>query len=71
MESALYFEIYPTRAIFIARILSDLGMIADLEGKHDEAITYYQKALAYPMQPAMEERIRSWVTTPFNGFGRK
>lgn len=71
LESALYFEIYPTRAIFIARILNDLGMVADLEGKHDEAISYYQKALAYPMQPAMEERIRSYVVTPFTGFGRK
>jgi tetratricopeptide (TPR) repeat protein len=71
LESALYFEIYPTRAIFITRILSDLGTIADLEKNHDEAISYYQKALAYPMQPAMAERVRSYVVTPFAGFGRK
>lgn len=70
LESALYFEVYPTRAIFITRILSDLGMIADLEQKRDEAITYYQKALAYPMQPAMEQRVRSYVMTPFAGYGR-
>lgn len=71
LESALYFEVHPTRAIFITRILSDLGMIADLEKNRDQAITYYQKALAYPMQPAMEERVRSYVVTPFTGFGRK
>lgn len=70
LESALYFEVFPTRAIFITRILSGLGMIADLEKDHGKAVTYYQKALAYPMQPAMEQRIRSYVVTPFSGYGR-
>jgi len=68
LESALYFEAHPTRVIFVTRILQELGRIADLQGDHDKAVTYYQEALKYPLPPGMEQQIRESIVTPFTGF---
>lgn len=70
LESALYFEVYPTRAIFMTRILRELGKIADLEGDREAAIEYYQKALSFPLPPGFEASVRQYVVTPFAGYGR-
>jgi tetratricopeptide (TPR) repeat protein len=68
LESALFFEVHPTRMIFLTRILKELGKLSDLEGRRDEAIEYYQKALSYPLPPAFEERMRGYITEPFTGY---
>lgn len=70
LESALFFEAQPVRTIFITRILYELGRIADLEGKRDSALAYYQKALAYPLQADFVKLIRENVAKPYTGFGR-
>ncbi len=70
LESAEYFEAHPVRAIFITRILWELGQIADLEHFRDEAMAYYRRALAYPLSAAFEERVRAAIITPFTGYGR-
>jgi tetratricopeptide (TPR) repeat protein len=69
LESALYFEVYPTRVIFLTRILAALGQIKDLEGDHDGAVSYYQKALSYPLAPENEARMRKYIKKPFAGYG--
>lgn len=68
LESALYFEVHPTRVIFMTRILKELGKIADLEHRRDDALAYYQKALSYPLPPAFESEVRGYITEPFTGF---
>jgi tetratricopeptide (TPR) repeat protein len=68
LESALYFEVHPTRVIFVTRILKELGRVADLEGKRQEAISYYQQALKYPLPPGLDAEIRQYVVTPFTGY---
>lgn len=70
LESALYFEVHPTRVIFLTRILKELGKIADLEGRRVEAISYYQQALSFPLPPFFEGEVRTYVSNPFTGFGR-
>ncbi len=68
LESALYFEVHPTRTIFITRILKELGKLADLENQREDALAYYQKALSYPLPPAFEREVREYVTEPFTGY---
>jgi len=70
LESADYFEVHPVRAIFITRILWELGQIADLEHSRDEAMAYYRRALTYPLSSAFEKRVRAAIITPFAGYGR-
>ncbi len=68
LESAQFFEIYPRRVIFITRILRELGRVADLMGRRDTALEYYQQALTYPLPPAFEEQVREYIREPFTGF---
>lgn len=68
LESALYFEVYPTRVIFLTRILAALGEIADLEGNRDDAVSYYQKALSYPLSTEFEALVRKHIKQPFSGY---
>ena len=68
LESALYFEVHPTRILFLTRILKELGKVADLEGRRDEALGYYQKALSYPLPPAFEAEVKRYVDSPFKGY---
>jgi hypothetical protein len=70
LESALYFEVHPTRVIFLTRILKELGKVADLEGRRDEAVKYYQRTLSYPLPPAFEQEVRGYITEPFKGYGQ-
>jgi tetratricopeptide (TPR) repeat protein len=70
LESALFFETQPTRTVFITRILFELGRVADLEGKRQEALSYYQRALAMPLQADFAAQIRQYVAKPFTGFGK-
>lgn len=70
LESALYFEAHPTRVIFVTRILRELGVIADLEGNREQAKSYYQRALAYPLQAEFEAQVRQYMETPFAGYRR-
>ncbi|MCP4566953.1 MAG: tetratricopeptide repeat protein [FCB group bacterium] len=67
-ESALYFEVHPTRVIFVTRILRELGRLADFDGRRDEAIEYYQRTLTYPLPPVFEKQVRDHIVSPFNGF---
>jgi len=69
LESALYFEVHPTRTIFVTRILHELGKIADLEGRREKAIEYYQEALSYPLPPGLEQLVRQHIKEPFAGYG--
>ncbi len=69
LESALYFEVHPTRVIFVTRILRDLGRIYDLEGNREEAVERYRQALSYPLPPGFEKQVRQYIVTPFTGFG--
>jgi len=68
LESALYFEVHPTRVIFLTRILKELGKIADLQGRREDAVDYYQKALSYPLPPAFAEEVKGYISTPFTGY---
>jgi hypothetical protein len=68
LESALYFEVHPTRVIFITRILRELGKIADLDGRREQAVEYYQEALSYPLPPEFERRVRNYINTSFDGY---
>jgi len=68
LESALYFEVYPTRVIFVTRILKELGQVADLAGEREKAIAHYQKALTYPLPPELEAEVRRYITRPFAGY---
>ncbi len=70
LESALYFEVHPTRVIFVSRILRELGRLADLEGDRDKAIERYQTALLYPVPPGFEKQVRDYIVSPFTGYGR-
>jgi tetratricopeptide (TPR) repeat protein len=70
LESALYFEVHPTRIIFLSRILKELGKVADLDGRREQAIVYYQKALSLPLPPPFEEEVRQYITEPFSGYAR-
>lgn len=68
LESALYFEVHPTRVIFMTRILKELGKLADLENQRNEAVGYYQKVLSYPLPPAFEAEVRRYIDSPFKGY---
>ncbi len=68
LDQALYFEVYPTRVIFITRILRELGRLADIEGRREEAIKYYQQALSFPLPPDFETETRGYVIEPFIGY---
>ncbi len=70
LESGLYFEVHPTRVIFLTRILKELGKLADLQGRRDDALAYYQQALSFPLPPAFEAEVRQYVASPFKGYGR-
>ncbi|MCK5124765.1 MAG: tetratricopeptide repeat protein [candidate division Zixibacteria bacterium] len=68
LEQAKYFEVHPTRVIFGTRILHELGKIADLEGRRDEAISYYQEAMTYSLSPFIDAEIRQLLSQPFTGY---
>lgn len=69
LEPALYFEVHPTRVIFVSRILRELGRLYDFEGERDKAIEHYQQALSYPLSPGFATQVRQYIITPFTGFG--
>lgn len=68
LESALYFETYPVRPIFVTRILFELGKLADLQERRSEAVDYYKRALTYPIQPALAKQLEAYLKTPFKGY---
>ncbi len=70
LETALYFEAHPQRVIFLSRTLRALGQAADLDGDRESAMIYYRQALDLPLPPNFERQIRSYVESPFAGYGR-
>lgn len=68
LEQGIYFEVHPTRVIFASRLLRELGRIADLDGRREDAIAYYQQVMKFPLPPHFEEEIRSYILEPFRGF---
>ena len=68
LEQARYFEVHPTRVIFMTRILHELGNLEDLEGNRSAAISLYQKAMTYPLPPHVEDEIRRQIDEPFKGY---
>ncbi|MEE9442051.1 MAG: tetratricopeptide repeat protein [candidate division Zixibacteria bacterium] len=68
LDQGLYFEVHPVRVIFFTRLLRELGRIADLDGRREDAIALYQRVLKYPLPPHFEEEVRSYILEPFRGF---
>lgn len=68
LEPALYFEVHPTRVIFAAQILRELGRLYDLMDRRKKAIEYYQQALAYPLPPGFAKQLRQYIVEPFDGY---
>ncbi|MFH1700518.1 MAG: hypothetical protein ABIE07_08005 [Candidatus Zixiibacteriota bacterium] len=68
LDQGIYFEVHPTRVIFATRLLLELGRVADLDGRREEAIALYQQILKYPLPPHFEQEVRSYILEPFRGF---
>lgn len=68
LEKALFFEVHPTRTIYLTRILFELGRVADLQGRRDEATAYYRQALQLPMAVDLKRALEKYLQKPFIGF---